>query len=283
MALEILILTGQSGSGKSWSVTSLIQSAIEELSPNNRQVVLLYYYNYLSLPEIAVALSISLEAVKVRLHRARKQLRRFLLQSYSEIDLSLSLELRRNTMIKVNIADIYRKEDAHVVLLLDEKERWALPIWIGHHEALSIAAGLRGYSTARPMTYNFIVSLLEAIGAELEEACVEALKKETFYGVAKLRSGDQVHEVDARPSDILALAVRTGSPIFVGEEVMGQAGIDLGDRNGKPLRLGAGIDALLVEIQEIWQACSARPCAEVEEDPRQGYEEILQYVLKSAE
>jgi RNA polymerase sigma factor (sigma-70 family) len=264
-------------------LTSLIRSAIGELSPNNRQVVLLYYYRNLSLQEIAASLGVSIQVIKVRLHRARKQLGKFLVQSYPEIDLSLSAELRRNTMIRVNIADIYRKEDAYIVLLLDESERWALPIWIGRHEALSITAGLRGFSTARPMTYNFIASLLDAIGAELVEARVEALKKESFYGVAKLRSGGQVREVDARPSDILALAVRTGSPIFVGEEVMERAGIDLGERNGNPLRLGDGIDALLVEIQESWQARSARPCAEVEEDPRQGYEEILQYVLKSAD
>jgi len=67
---------------------------------------------------------------------------------------------------------------------------------------------------ARPMTYNFIASLLEAIGAELEEARVEALKEEVFYGWRNYASGGRAREVDARPSDILALAVRTGSPIF---------------------------------------------------------------------
>jgi len=263
-------------------LSSLIQAAIGELSPNNRQAVLLYYYDHLSMQEIGALLGISIQAVKVRLHRARRQLGKLLLQNYPEIDLSLSIELRRNTMIKVYVADIYQKDGANIVLLLDDAERWVLPIWIGHHEALSIAAGLRGLSMARPMTYNFIASLLEAIGAELEEARVEALKEEVFYGVAKLRSGGRAREVDARPSDILALAVRTGSPIFVGEEVMERAGIDLGERNGKSLHLGAGIDGLIAEIQENWQARSARQCAEAEEDPRQGYEDVLQYILKSA-
>jgi RNA polymerase sigma factor (sigma-70 family) len=262
---------------------TMIQTAIEGLSPKLRQVVLFYYYDHLSMQEIVSLLGISIQAVKVRLHRARRQLGEFLLQSYPEIDLSLSPELRRKTMIKVHIADIFRKEGAEVVLLLDDAERWVLPIWIGRHEAASIAAGLRGFSTARPMTYNFIASLLDAIGADLTEARIEALKEETFYGVAKLHSGNRVREIDARPSDILALAARTGSPIFVGEEVMEQAGIDLGERDGKPLRLGDGIDALIAEIQESWRARSARQCAEVEENPRQGYEEILQYILRNAE
>jgi len=262
---------------------NLIQSAIGGLSPKNQQVVLLHYYRYLSVQEIAALLGIPIQTVKVRLHRARSQLGKFLLQSYPEIDLSLSPELRRNTMIKVHIADIYKKEGADIVLLLDSAERWILPIWIGHHEALSIAAGLRGLPMDRPMTHNFVASSLEAIGAELEEARVEALKEEIFYGIAKLRSGNRVREIDARPSDILALAVRMGSPIFVGEEVMERAGIDLGESNGKPLKLGEGIDALIVEIQESWRASRARLCSEAEEDPRQGYEEIMQYILRSAE
>jgi bifunctional DNase/RNase len=133
------------------------------------------------------------------------------------------------------------------------------------------------------MTYNFIASLLAGIGAKLEEARIEALKEEIFYGVAKLRSSDRVWEIDARPSDILALAVRTGSPIFVGEEVMERAGIDLGKRDEKPLKLDGGIDALIAEIQESWRTSRARQCPEVEEDPRQGYEEIIQYLLRNSE
>jgi len=91
-------------------LSSLIQAAIGELSPNNRQAVLLYYYDHLSMQEIGALLGISIQAVKVRLHRARRQLGKLLLQNYPEIDLSLSIELRRNTMIKVYVADIYQKD-----------------------------------------------------------------------------------------------------------------------------------------------------------------------------
>ena len=77
------------------------------------------------------------------------------------------------------------------------------------------------------MTYNFIANLLDAAGVELEELRVEALEGDTFIGVAKIRAGDVVSEVDARPSDVFALAVRTGAPIYAAEDVIDRAGVEI--------------------------------------------------------
>jgi bifunctional DNase/RNase len=121
--------------------------------------------------------------------------------------------LEEKNMIKVSIADVIRQNGKTVVVLLDENGQHALPMWIGPFEGVSIALGVRNLSTLRPLTFNFIANLLEALGAELEEVRVEALRENTFYGVAKMRIGDQVKEVDARSSDALALATSTGSPI----------------------------------------------------------------------
>jgi len=239
----------------------LVLGAIEELPSDQREATLLFYFEFLSLREIAAVAGISLGAVKVRLHRARNQLRESLLQKYPEIQPVTPAQERRKKMIRVSIADVIRPNGKTVLLLLDESEQRVLPIWIGEFEGMQIVMGVRGFDTLRPMTFNFIANLLEALDAELEEARVEALKEETFYGVAKLRIGGATKEVDARPSDVLALAAKTGSPIYVAEKVMEQAGkmikVGIGmphDLQGvaeMPLPTGEGMDLILKEVEAI--------------------------------
>jgi len=123
-------------------------------------------------------------------------------------------------MVKVTVADVVRRESKdeqdrslthHIVVLHDEAGRRALPIWVGAYEGQAIALGVSGETPPRPMTYNFIASLLDAANVQLEEVRVEALKDEVFYAVAKLRQGETLREVDARPSDAIALALRVGA------------------------------------------------------------------------
>jgi hypothetical protein len=119
-------------------------------------------------------------------------------------------------------------------------------------EGTAIAMGLRAFPTVRPMTFDFMTRLLEALGAQLEEVRVEVLKDDIFYGVAKVRIGNEIKEVDARPSDVFALAVRTDSPIFVAEEVMQQASQNVADyekESGK-FTPGEGINEVLKEFEE---------------------------------
>ena len=75
------------------------------------------------------------------------------------------------------------------------------------------------------MTTNFITSILHSLGAVLEEVRIELLRDDIFYATARIRSDNTLHEIDARPSDTIALAVATDSPIFVSEEVFGYRGI----------------------------------------------------------
>ena len=254
----------------------LVLDAVNALAPRSRAAVLMFYYDQLSLREIAATLGVSVVAVKGRLHKARRQLREQLLALYSESDLAVPVKSRRIEMVKVTIADVVKREQAgeqpghprthYVIVLLDEVGRRALPIWVGPWEGIALAAGLRGISTPRPMTFNLMVSLLKAADAKIDEVRVEALKEDTFYGVVKLRSGDTVREIDARPSDALALAVLTGSPIFVVEEVLERAGVDIPIKVGETPQLGKGIDGILEELQKEWHP--AQPC------PRPTKEEI---------
>jgi len=122
------------------------------------------------------------------------------------------------------------------VVILKEKlaERY-LPIWIGPAEADAIAVKLQGVSVPRPLTHDLLSSVIDCLGASIHSIIVSDLKNDTFYAKIILNvNGGQI-EVDSRPSDALALAVRTGAPIYVEEEVLDKAGILLDKETGKPI------------------------------------------------
>ena len=234
---------------------NLVLSAIEELPETSREAAQLYYYESLTLHEIAAISGAAAGAIKVRLHRARKYLREKLQHAYPEIKPETRSKYRRQLMIKANVVDIVKSDEKYIVLLQDEAQGKVLPMWIGPMEGTAIAMGLRAYPTARPMTFDFMVHLLDTLGAQLEEVRVEVLKDSIFYGIAKVRIGNEEKEVDARPSDVIALAVRTNSPIYVAEEVMQQASQDLAEyekESGK-LTPGEGVEGILREFEASLQ------------------------------
>lgn len=234
----------------------LVLKAVKELSEKNRMATLLFYQEQLSLQEVAALLGISVVAVKGRLHKSRSQIKARLMPLYAEMNHAVSVQLSRNTMVKVTVADVLRQEhngtQAYVVVLLDEADHRLLPIWVGKWEGESIAIGLRGHSRPRPLTYKFIANLLEAVGASLEEVRIEAIREGTFYAVAKLKSGEVVREVDARPSDAIALALYLNSPIYTAEEVLEQGKLDVPAQEVEKRQLGQGINSWMPEMEEQW-------------------------------
>ncbi len=260
----------------------LVLAAIATLSPKNRAATLLFYYEQLSLQEIAAILGVSVVAVKGRLHKARNQLKQWLLPLFLETDHTQ----RRKTMIKVTVADVVKqeREDKHfqVVVLLDEAGRRALPIWVGPVEGQAIAMGLREYTPFRPMTFDFMAKLLQAAGVEVEEVRVEALKEDTFYAIVKLHCGDRVREIDARPSDAIALALRLGSPIYVAEGVWAKAGFDIPEETGKGPGLGQGLDDIVKEWEGEQQAFQSRPCP-TKEEKDEAYRELMAFMFGGRE
>jgi len=224
-----------------------VLDVINTLPSRDRDATLLFYYAQLNLQEIATVQGISLSAVKVRLHRARQRLKEKLLSQYPEI---IPPEKRRPTMVKVTIADVIHVEqkegqelpfDSYVVALYDEVGRRLMPIWIGPAEGESIAIGLSDLAFPRPLTHRFYSSLLESINARVEGVSVVALKKDTFYAVVKMRCGKKTSEIDARPSDAIALAVLNDVPIFVAEDVLESAGGNIPKNvKGSPNRKGLG-------------------------------------------
>jgi RNA polymerase sigma factor (sigma-70 family) len=247
-----------------------VLAAVESLAPAYGEVTLLFYYDQLSLREIAALLGISVSAVKVRLHRSRAQLRELLAPLYQPFDEAVAVPERNTKMVKVTIADIVVNEETgnRIVVLYDEPGQRLLPIWIGPFEADAIALLLLGHAVPRPLTYEFTARLLEAAGATLEEVRVEAIKESTFYAVAKLRSGSTVHEVDARPSDAIALAVRSGCPIYATGEVMEKAGFAIPAEVETPPQR-KGLDKIGERLAQMMQEHEQKLQESKEEEGRQ--------------
>src|SRR6266545_1632570 len=112
-----------------------------------------------------------------------------------------------------------------VVMLKEKDSTRYLPIWIGHFEADAIAIPMQKVPVSRPLTHDLLRSAIGALGAKLQRVVINDLADETFYAKLILDQDGKVLEVDARPSDAIALAVRAEVPIFVEDKVLESAGM----------------------------------------------------------
>jgi bifunctional DNase/RNase len=112
-----------------------------------------------------------------------------------------------------------------IVLLKDGSDRRALPIYIGQDQAKSIIGALENQQPPRPLTHDLIVNFFQVWGLELDRIIIHSLQDNTFYAVLCLHQGEIKKEIDCRPSDAIAIALRTDSPIWVMEEVIAHASI----------------------------------------------------------
>ena len=125
-----------------------------------------------------------------------------------------------------------------VVILKEKEVNRYLPIWIGPAEADAIAVKLQNIELARPLTHDLLQSVIATLGAAVNFIVVSELRDDTFYAKLSLSLDGKEIEVDSRPSDALALAVRVGAPIYVEESVLDKAGIVLEEDTGKPVSEG---------------------------------------------
>lgn len=117
--------------------------------------------------------------------------------------------------------------NAPIVLLKERDGGRYLPIWIGPHEATAIALAMQGVTPARPMTHDLMKLLLDELDVHVDRVEITDLKDSTYYAVIHMSRNGTSHEVSSRPSDAIALAVRTSAPIYGAEEVLGQAGLEM--------------------------------------------------------
>ena len=122
-----------------------------------------------------------------------------------------------------------------VVILKEKMADRYLPIWIGPAEADAIAVKLQGVTVPRPLTHDLLHSVIDTLGATIDSVIVCDLKNDTFYAKLVLAVDGGQMEVDSRPSDALALAVRAEAPVYAEEAVLDKAGILLDRETGKPI------------------------------------------------
>ncbi|HEX4067197.1 MAG TPA: bifunctional nuclease family protein [Acidobacteriaceae bacterium] len=107
-----------------------------------------------------------------------------------------------------------------VVILKDPNSEAVLPIWVGLYEANAIALEVEKSSTPRPLTHDLLRNVVQGLNAQVQRVVVSELRGDTFYAVIWMEQNGEVVSIDARPSDALALALRSDCPIFVAEEVL---------------------------------------------------------------
>jgi bifunctional DNase/RNase len=114
-------------------------------------------------------------------------------------------------------------EEQFIYLREKDGARRVFPIVIGRSEARAIDRAVRNHAPPRPMTHDLLATIVEASGCTLERVEITSLEEGTFFASLHLRRDGETVKVDARPSDSIALAVRTGAPIFVSDEVLREA------------------------------------------------------------
>ena len=131
----------------------------------------------------------------------------------------------REVVIKALLVD--PSNNSPVVLLKDRTSRKALPIWIGEAEAISIAYGLQSEDFPRPLTHVLMKQMIEDLGAKIDKVIIKAVLDGTFFASIYLRDAQGgVMEFDSRPSDSLALSLRSGCQILVEDEVFSSEAIE---------------------------------------------------------
>lgn len=125
-----------------------------------------------------------------------------------------------------------------VVLLKDTKIERYLLIWIGETEAYAIASEMQGARYERPLTHDLLHTIVDRLGGKVTEVVINNLESDVFFAQIAVQQGDKTLEIDARPSDAIALAVRAEAPIYVDEDVLAQAAVTIASDPEEDDKLG---------------------------------------------
>ena len=136
-----------------------------------------------------------------------------------------------------------------VVILKEKESDRYLPIWIGSAEADAIAVKLQDLSVPRPLPHDLLGTIIDSLGGTIDHILVSDLNNDTFFAKITIQSNGESKEIDCRPSDAVALAVRAKVPIYANEEVLDKAGIHLDKETGKPLGQETASDGSPLEPQ----------------------------------
>jgi RNA polymerase sigma factor (sigma-70 family) len=240
-----------------------VREAVAELPPGQRDATLLFYLDGLTLREMAVLLGVEVSAIKARLFKARKALRRRLYRLWKEDAMDRTDEMVEMRIIRVIRLPAEGDRPPEFVIMLEEIEGSGdLPIWVGQSEATWLALTLEKVELPRPGPYAMAAELLASLGSRVREARIERLADSTYYAVVVAGRDGVTTRIDARPSDALNLAALTGSPVLASQDIVFETSADVPwrERLEKQLDEGtaAGTATVAAEAQEEWQSSLKR-------------------------
>ena len=122
-------------------------------------------------------------------------------------------------LVSVSGLAIDMSSNSPVVLLKEAEGKRVLPIWIGPYEAMAIAMELAGITSKRPLTHDLMKMIISGLGGKITKVEITELKDQTFYARIWIQQDDAIVNIDARPSDSIALALRVKAPIYVASDV----------------------------------------------------------------
>lgn len=140
-----------------------------------------------------------------------------------------------------------------VVVLETEEQNRFVPIWIGFAEAIAIDMVLRGISPPRPMTHDLIRNILDNIGGKVKKITITDIKNNTYYAEIMIELNGKTFRIDSRPSDALAIALRTKSPIFITKKIL-EASIKIPEEDEKDMwsKFGISVQQITPELEEFF-------------------------------
>ncbi len=222
----------------------LVQERVQGLSSTNRSVIWLFYYEQMSMQEIATQLAISLSAVKNRLHNGRKELRRQLTIAYPEREHRQqvpSRKRRRNIMLHVTVHQVVPHPSQTFIVLREIHGQHVLPVRLQGREEALLAIHLLDPSQehllrADPslVPVDFTQQLLLTVQESIEEVQIDALQRHLFYATVRLRRGTRLHEIKTKVGVALFVAGSVQCPILVSEALMKEQGTTVPSEEATP-------------------------------------------------
>ena len=147
--------------------------------------------------------------------------------------MQVSSEIKKDEAVDMIVAGIVLDpaSNAPIVILKDLSGTMVMPIWIGIAEATAIAAALKSMEIVRPMTHDLLKTIIDQFGGVVQRVYIRGIEENTFYADIEILIGSELRIIDARPSDAIALAIRTGSPIKVARSVLNESQVTLAPLN----------------------------------------------------
>jgi bifunctional DNase/RNase len=206
-------------------------------------VTTLYYIDGYSHREVSSFLGVPLGTVKRRLHEAREILKGRLAMVQEDLKRRRpGPAFSRRVLERIDSVQVEVKDETAGGLLLTDKKGRSFLVFVARPEALSIRMALQGTKPRRPLTHDLFVNTIRQLGGTIVELVISALKENIFYGVLVIRLGRDRHEIDCRPSDGVALALRAGAPIYIHKGVADR--VVMKRKDGRPLSRAGALRAL---------------------------------------